>query len=150
MQKENRKKDKEERKNELYAGGRAKGLVWIAYIEELIFNKPIQNALWNNEVQSIKALNEPPEWKVSSSSKDQPNRWKKVVKFGNKWFPHEFGQQDPRKQKSVATQFQYLFKKAQSEWYQELKDTVKGQAYTEIRKLGPEKVWNHLTPVQMH
>ena len=45
MQKENRKKDKEERENELYAGGRAKELVWIAHIEELIFNKPIQHAL---------------------------------------------------------------------------------------------------------
>ena len=34
MQKENRKKDKEERKQELYAGGRKKELVWIT-VEKL-------------------------------------------------------------------------------------------------------------------
>ena len=49
MQKENRKKDKEERKQELYSGGRNKELAWHALIEEIIFNKPVQTALWNNE-----------------------------------------------------------------------------------------------------
>ena len=64
MQKESRKKEKEERKNELYAGGRQKELVWIALIEELTFNKPIQTALWNNEEEEINALENPqgPHW----------------------------------------------------------------------------------------
>ena len=125
MQKENRKKDKGERENELYAGGRAKELVWIAGIEELIFNKPIQHALWNNEEENIKTLMEPPPWKASHNPKKLPNRWKKVVQFGNKWFPIEFGQQQVSKQRSVATQFLYLFKQIQAEWYQELRRRVR-------------------------
>ena len=63
MQKESRKKEKEERENELYAGGRQKELVWIALIEELTFNKPIQTALWNNDEEQIKELMKPPKWK---------------------------------------------------------------------------------------
>ena len=140
MQKENRKKDKEERENELYAGGRKKELVWIALIEELTFNKPIQTALWNNEEDQIKELMEPPKWKSTYKPSQWPNKWKKVLKFGHKWYPNEFGKQSQGKQRSVAIQFNFLFKQIQYDWYQELKETVTGQALTEIRKLKPEKV----------
>ena len=40
----------------------------------------------------------------------------------------------------MAVQFKFLFKQIQNEWFQEIKDTVTGQALTEIRKLKPEKV----------
>ena len=104
MQKESRKKDKEERKNELYAGGRKKELVWIAHIEELTFNKPVQTALWNNEEDQIKELMEPPKWK----STFKPTEWKKVLRFGHKWYPHEFGKQPQSKQRSMAIQFKFM------------------------------------------
>ena len=65
MQKENREKDKEDRRNQLYSGGRVKELTWIEHIEELIFNQPIKNALWNNEEKSIESLVNPPRWKAN-------------------------------------------------------------------------------------
>ena len=140
MQKENRKKDKEERKQELYSGGRNKELAWHALIEEIIFNKPVQTALWNNEEDKIKELMEPPKWKSNYDPSEWPNKWKKVLDFGHKWYPNEFGTQSQSKQTSVAVQFKFLFKQIQNEWFQEIKDTVTGQALTEIRKLKPEKV----------
>ena len=140
MQKENRKKDKEERKQELYSGGRNKELAWHALIEEIIFNKPVQTALWNNEEDKIKELMEPPKWRSNYKPSEWPNRWKAVLDFGHKWYPNEFGTQSQSKQTSVAVQFKFLFKQIQNEWFQEIKDTVTGQALTEIRKLKPEKV----------
>ena len=132
--------EKEAKIQELYSGGRSKELIWIAHLDDACYNKPIETALWNNNEDDLKALRSPPEWKPSYDKRILPNKWSRVVSFGHKWFPAAFGTQQERTQQSVAVQFNYLFKQKCSEWYQMVKGSVTGDALTEIRKLGPDKV----------
>ena len=78
-------------------------LSWIKYIEEKTFNEPIFDALWNNVSESLKALNETPEWNADWNPKKEVDKWKLVNDFGVKWFPLKFESTDVGKQKSIAS-----------------------------------------------
>ena len=88
--------------NEKYDGGNLGHLSWLRLMTAKTFNEPIFEALWENDPEEIKALNEPPEWNADCDIAKNADQWKLVTDFGMKWFPMLFGSTDKGKQKSIA------------------------------------------------
>ena len=97
MVKRNREGE-EAKMHEKYSGGRKKELIWIAHLDDACYNKPVEEALWNNNEKDLKILRSPPEWRPDFDKKFLPVKWRKVSNFGHKWFPGLFGTQHGKTQ----------------------------------------------------
>ena len=87
-------KNGEPKDTEKYCGGKIGHRSWLKAMDRLTFNEPIFAALWNNVEEDVSVLNSPPEWRAEWKIEDRKVEWKKVLAYGMKWFPLNFGSAD--------------------------------------------------------